>query len=580
MRNLREIILDFDTFKETIGGFAEKVPKLLTTHPETVHLALEFERLKLREGLNHQFTVAVVGRMKSGKSTLLNTLLDTDKLAVGIDETTATVNWVWHGTGDQCKYFRVYWRDGRTERKLLEEVGAWTGENLNVSKTKYLEFFVDSPLLKVANFVDTPGTQSNKPGHEETTRDFIAARLDLDEETVKHGGFASAILYVFGAVVGKESNAKLLELCGINTRLPGSLPTNSIAVVQKWDQEGDADQDPLVIVAEHCEKLKEQFREEVSEVLATSPPLAIAAKHVSDIDIWDELAKTGAGAKSEDMRKLLSNPESFSSVIAKVRKYISPEGFPGFPFWPVVRFSIRCAHSQFIDEGKALREAVKDASGIDRLKSILETRFLDNSNLLHTSTILAKLWGPCEKAQGILRDIRRNKYDDFQEAIKLLKSPPYDADGRLKPVRDLLVQERRSIDHDVQQAKDLMEELSPMQEQAKNSFDAFETDINCLKTLVEEADWMDFLNVDDIMFLQRLFGRDGKSLHARLGLNPECELSLEIKQQVEDEHYDYWCRQKDKAENLGEDTLTEICAHAVDRLEHILIYMDCLHEPE
>lgn len=580
MRNLREIILDFETFKETIGGFAEKVPKLLATHPETVDLALKLERLKLREGLNHQFTAAVVGRMKSGKSTLLNTLLDTDKLAVGIDETTATVNWVWHGTGDQCKYFRVYWRDGRTERKLLEEVGAWTGENLNVSKTKYLEFFVDSPLLKVANFVDTPGTESNKPVHEEATRDFIAARLDLDAETVKHGGFASATLYVFGAVVGKESNAKLLELCGISTRLPGSLPTNSIAVVQKWDQEGDADQDPLVIVAEHCEKLKEQFREEVSEVLATSPPLAIAAKHVSDIDIWDELAKTGAGAKSEDMRKLLSNPGNFSSVIAKVRKYVSPEGFPGFPFWPVIRFSIRCAHSQVIDEGKALREAVKDASGIDRLKSILETRFLDNSNLLHTSAILAKLWEPCEKAQGILRDIRRNKYDDFQEAIKLLKSLPYGGDTRLNPVRHLLVKERDSVDYDVQQAKDLMEELSPMQEHAKSNLDAFEADINCLKILVEEADRIDFPKEDDIVFLQRLFGKDGKSVHMRLGLNPGCELSLEIKQQVEDEHYDYWCRQKDKAENLGEDTLTEICAHAVDRLEHILIYMDCLHEPE
>ena len=578
MSDPRMIILDIQNFKETVGRFAERAPKILTAHPETAHLGLELERLRLREVLNHQFTVAVVGRMKSGKSTLLNTLLDTDKLAVGIEETTATVNWIWHGTGDQCKYFNVYWRDGRTEHRLLEEVGAWTGENLNVSKTKYLELFVDSPLLKVANFVDTPGTQSDKSCHEEATRDFITARLD--EETFKHGGFASAILYVFGAAVGKESNAKLLELCGINTRLPSSSPTNSIAVVQKWDQEGDADQDPLVIVAEHCEKLKEQFREEVSEVLATSPPLAIAAKHVSDIDIWDELARTGAGAKSEDMRKLLSDQRNFSSVIEEVRKYISPEVFTGFPFWPVIRFSIRCAHSQVIDEGNALREAVKDASGIDRLKSVLETRFLDNSNFLHASTILSKVCGPCEEAQGILRDISHNRDDDFQEAIEILKSAPYNAYSRLNPVRNLLVKEKGSVDYDVQQAKDLMEELSPMQEHAKSNLNAFEADINCLKILVEEANRIDFLNADDIMFLQHLFGRDGKSVQVRLGLNPECELTLEIQQRVENEHYDYWCDQKDQAENLGEDTLAEICAHAVDRLEHILIYMDCLHELE
>ena len=578
MSDPRTIILDIQNFKETVGGFAERAPKILTAHSETAHLGLELERLKLREVLNHQFTVAVVGRMKSGKSTLLNTLLDTDKLAVGIDETTATVNWIWHGTDDQCKYFNVYWRDGKTEHRHLEEVGAWTGENLNVSKTKYLELFVDSPLLKVANFVDTPGTQSDKSWHEEATRDFITARLD--EETFKHGGFASAILYVFGAAVGKESNAKLLELCGINTRLPGSSPTNSIAVVQKWDQEGDADQNPLVIVAEHCEKLKEQFREEVSEVLATSPPLAIAAKHVSDIDIWDELARTGAGTKSEDMRKLLSNQENFGSVIAKVRKYISPEVFTGFPFWPVIRFSIRCAHSQGIDEGNTLREAVKDASGIDRLKSVLENRFLDNSNFLHASTILSKVWGPCEEAQGILRDIRRNRGDDFQEAIEILKSAPYNADSRLNPVRDLLVKERGSVDRDVQRATELMEELSSMQEQAKSSFDAFEADVNCLKTLVEEADGINFLNADDIMFLQRLFGKDGKSVHARLGLTPECELSLEIKQWVEDKHYDCWYDRKDRAESLGEDTLAEICEHAVHRLENIIAYIDGLHDTE
>lgn len=578
MSDPRTIILDIQNFKETVGGFAERAPKILTAHSETAHLGLELEQLKLREVLNHQFTVAVVGRMKSGKSTLLNTLLDTDKLAVGIDETTATVNWIWHGTGDQCKCFNVYWHDGRTEHRLLEEVGAWTGENLNVSKTKYLKLFVDSPLLKVANFVDTPGTQSDKPGHEEATRDFITARLD--EETFKHGGSASAILYVFGAAVGKESNARLLELCGINTRLPGSSPTNSIAVVQKWDQEGDADQNPLVIVAEHCEKLKKQFREEVSEVLATSPPLAIAAKHIRDIDIWDELARTGAGTKSEDMRKLLSDQRNFSSVIEKVRKYISPEVFTGFPFWPVIRFSIRCAHSQTIDEGRALREAVMDASGIGRLKSILETRFLDNSDFLHASAILSKVWGPCEKAQGILRDIWRNKDDDFQEAIEILKSAPYNAEGGLDPVRNLLVKERGAVDRNVQQAKDLMEELSPMQEQAKSSCDAFEADINCLKNLVEEADGIDFLNADDIMFLQRLFGRDEKSVHARLGLNSGCKLSLEIKQWVEDKHYHYWCDQKDQAENLGEDTLAEICKHAVHRLDDIITYIDSLHEPE
>ena len=215
-------VLDLEAFKEIVGKFAKEAPEILSGHSKTTRLGLDIDRLKLREALEHQFTVAVVGQMKSGKSTLLNTLLDTHILPVGITETTATVNWLWYGSGDKCKNFRVYWRDGTDDAKPIEQAGDWTDESLNVSQTKYLKFFVDSPFLGVANFVDTPGTDTDKPGHEQATRDFITAKLE--EETLKHGGFASAILYVFGQPTATASNAKLLDLCGLNTRLRGSSP--------------------------------------------------------------------------------------------------------------------------------------------------------------------------------------------------------------------------------------------------------------------------------------------------------------------------------------------------------------------
>jgi hypothetical protein len=563
------IVLDVDAFKKVVGMFAKEAPELLTSHPKTAHLGLELERLKLQEALDHQFTVAIVGRMKSGKSTLLNVLLGTNALPMGISETTATVNWLWHGTGDRRRNFRVHWRDGTTKLIPLEEVGAWIGKSksLNISNTKYLEFFVDSPFLKVANFVDTPGTETTDTDHEKVTRDFITAKLE--EETLKHGGFASAILYVLGSVPTKP-NVELIELCGINTRLPGSSPTNSIAVVQKWDQIAKAGEDPLVIVAEHCERWKQQLQGQVSEVLTTCPPLEIATEHANDLDIWNELAKRGAGAKSEKMGYLLE-PDCFGSVRERMRESIS-KVFPVFPYWPVIRFSVQVAHTRQIDDGEALRKFVKDASGIDKLKRILKTQFLDRSYLLHASAILAKVAAPCDDAEKILLGLIHNRPENLQNAMNVLKEAPYDGYTGLDPIRDLLREEIAAIEKETHHAVDLRARLSGIQEHAKISQGDLDADICCLDTLAE-PDISALLNEDDIAFLQRLFGTDGMSVKERLGLSSECELSLD---QV-NELYDEWFDRGERAEDLGHDTLAEICGHAAKRLHDIATYIEGIH---
>lgn len=568
------IAFDVDAFRKVVAELAKEAPELLTSHPKTAHLGLKLERLKLLEVLEHQFTVAIVGRMKLGKSTLLNALLGTNALPMGISETTATVNWLWHGTGDRRKNFRVHWKNGSTELIPLEEVGAWigVGKGQNASKTKYLQFFVDSPYLKVANFVDTPGTQSTNREHEKTTRDF------LESETLKHGGFASAILHVLGPNP-TQPDMDLIELCSSNTRSSGSSPKNSIAVIQRWDHLADHSKDPLAIVAEHRQKWKEELQrrnhDQVSEILATCPPLDIAAKHAKDLDIWNELAKHAVGTDAKDMRLLLSNQNKFSSVRERMRESIS-KVFPDFPYWEVISFSLRVAHTRQIGDGKALLDFVEEASGVGKLKSIIQTRFLNRSYLLHASTILAKVAAPCETADGELMGIIQNRPEVLQDAINLLEKAPYDDDTGLDRVRDLLNKEMASIGDEMRHAKGLRRKLERIQGQAKNSQEDFNKDIFCLDTLAE-IDLSAWLNEDDIVFLQRLFGRDGMSVKERLGLSPECKLDLDKANELA-ELSDEWFDREDEAENeLENDTLAFICEHAGERLANIATYIEGLH---
>ena len=48
------------------------------------------------------FTLAVAGQMRVGKSTLINAMIGADLAIPGVTETTATVNWLRHGTVEQA----------------------------------------------------------------------------------------------------------------------------------------------------------------------------------------------------------------------------------------------------------------------------------------------------------------------------------------------------------------------------------------------------------------------------------------------------------------------------------------------
>src|SRR5687768_2216083 len=57
--------------------------------------------------------VAVVGRVKVGKSTFVNALLGEDLAKVGTTETTATINYFSYGTPDPDRPVRCHWHGGQ-----------------------------------------------------------------------------------------------------------------------------------------------------------------------------------------------------------------------------------------------------------------------------------------------------------------------------------------------------------------------------------------------------------------------------------------------------------------------------------
>ena len=102
------------------------------------------------QALEDSFLVVVVGEFNAGKSSFINALLNTDKLAEGVTPTTAQINLIRYG-----------------ETESVNPIENWG-----------LMIRLPSELLQSVSFVDTPGTNAVIKEHEVLTRWFLP-RADM-----------------------------------------------------------------------------------------------------------------------------------------------------------------------------------------------------------------------------------------------------------------------------------------------------------------------------------------------------------------------------------------------------------------
>jgi GTP-binding protein EngB required for normal cell division len=169
-------MIEIDFFHELLGRYLFELPLIFGRHFLTQRL---LERVRQGLVLNESpFTVAVVGQMRVGKSSLLNALVGADLAVTGVNETTATINWFKYAPEENCNKFRVVWKNKPEEEFPLTEIHKWIGDSQLAAETQQLEFFANSTFLKNAYIVDTPGTRAVIESHEQTTQEFLISKHD------------------------------------------------------------------------------------------------------------------------------------------------------------------------------------------------------------------------------------------------------------------------------------------------------------------------------------------------------------------------------------------------------------------
>ena len=175
------------------GDLQARLQRLGETRDE-VRLLSEIERIVTAHGLvefrgaltmlldrfeSATFEVGVFGRVSSGKSSLLNYILKTDVLPIGVTPVTAIPTRITHGSAAEAG---IEFAEAQPKIIPLSELSEYATEERNPSNKKHVtRIFVKLPaarLLEGVTFVDTPGLGSLAVAGAEETVAYLP-RCDL-----------------------------------------------------------------------------------------------------------------------------------------------------------------------------------------------------------------------------------------------------------------------------------------------------------------------------------------------------------------------------------------------------------------
>lgn len=220
---------------------------------------------QLRELVSRPPRVAVVGRLKSGKSTLVNALTESRIAATGSLECTMAVSVFEEGAPARAD---VVGLDGNVSTIPL------TGEPLvdlgrPLDEVDFVRQFVPIARLSQLGIIDTPGTATLTIENEQRTRRTL---IDGAKDTKRASSWADCVVFLSDSAPREDERAFLSEL--------GMTPLTTLAILSRADSFGAGAfgaEDPLQLAQRYAGRIAQQLGDNVGGVVPLSGLLAESA---------------------------------------------------------------------------------------------------------------------------------------------------------------------------------------------------------------------------------------------------------------------------------------------------------------
>lgn len=325
-----------------------------------------------RKRLDEPLRVAIAGRVKAGKSTMLNAVIGHPAAATDSAECTRAVTWYVDGVAYLAW---VQDRDGQRRqvpyrRSSTAAVVDLSNEDLGEIERVEVEF--PSPRLQAMTLIDTPGIASVSEQVSARAADFL---------TPEHGDQgADVVLYMLRHV--HERDADFLE--AFTDRAVATVGVaRSVAVLSRADEVGNGRGDSLEIARLVARRYAAHpvLREKVADVLPVAGLLAFAASTLTE-DEFGQLRQLAGLTQTElEMlvvsvdRLLTRSPDLPVSVEAR-NALLDRLGLFGIR---LATASIRSGRSA---SAGSLARALEADSGIGPLRTLLLDRFASRADVL------------------------------------------------------------------------------------------------------------------------------------------------------------------------------------------------------
>ena len=286
----------------TVPSFIDRVDNLLgraealtAGHHAARHLAMA------RERLNDPLRIAIAGRVKAGKSTLLNALIGERLAPTDASECTQVVTWYRKGSHYEAKTFLT---DGTTRRLRFEREQSRLEIHLDDMHPDDLDRIeVEWPSRRLDDLVliDTPGLESTRVAAGDRTLRFFG----MDQDTP---GQADAVVYLLRHM--HRSDADFLESF-LDRSMAQPSPFNAVAVLSRADELGAGRLDAMTSAQTIAKRYAEDRRVRVlcSGIVPVAGLLAETGVTLRE----DEVAalRVVAACDQEELQSILLSADRF-----------------------------------------------------------------------------------------------------------------------------------------------------------------------------------------------------------------------------------------------------------------------------
>lgn len=366
------------------------------------------------DNLDSPMQLAIIGKISSSKSTLVNAILGKDDVVeMGQMETTYNVSWLKYGSSDAD--IKVVFKDGCSEMVKREQWKKWSSgkaESKLRDTVKYIEVSYDHEILRHVNIIDTPGLDSTLGVDSRNTIEFLK---DVRPD---------AILMVFTKALAESTVTLVKEFQGDQNDGMRLSPLNAMGVLSKidllWSQNNTRfpiEIAQLDIIENNIYHLFPEIRETLYGIKPVCAMLGLASNTIKqrDMDLIISLSQTNPDILREMFHSVNDFMDDYfkTSISVSERSYLQKK-FGLYGIYELLSF-VKQGHYDL----PSVAEYLQRISGFNKFCSCLYSHFGQRSYLIKTQSIQQIIAQACDKQREKTKENNKGRkaIDKIQEEI-------------------------------------------------------------------------------------------------------------------------------------------------------------------